>query len=102
MGNRRTVGWKQMASSGCDPAEPGRRRVTIRLQHRQVCFGEPEEKRSKISYAGLLITNYEFGVKVTETWLPLGVDPSEADDEELIQKLRDALLWQAEESRGER
>jgi hypothetical protein len=84
-----------MTNSGRDPVDPGRRRVTLRLQHRQVCLGEPEEKRSKLSYAGLLITNYEFGVKVTEIWVPLGVNPSQADDEELIRKLRDALLWQA-------
>jgi hypothetical protein len=48
-----------------------------------------------MSYAGILIAHYECGVKVFEAWLPLGVDPSEADDEELIQRLRGALLWQA-------
>lgn len=48
-----------------------------------------------MSYSGILISQYDCGIQVSEAWLPLGVDPSEADDEELIQRLRDALLWQA-------
>ena len=69
--------------------------VCLTLQHRQICLDPSDEKCTKMSYAGILITHYECGVKVSEAWLPLGVDPSEADDEELIQRLRGALLWQA-------
>jgi hypothetical protein len=42
-----------------------------------------------------VITSYAEGAKISERWLPLGVDPSEADDERLIEQLREALLWQA-------
>jgi hypothetical protein len=84
-----------MNSSGGDSMRLEARWVSLTLQHRQVCLDLSEEKRCKMSYAGILIAHYEYGVKVSEAWLPLGVDPSEADDEELIQRLRGALLWQA-------
>jgi hypothetical protein len=90
-----------MNSSDGDPVEHPRRWVTLRLQHRQVCLGPPEETRSQLSYAGLLIVHYEDGVKVVETWLPVGAEPSEMDDEELIHQLRAALRWQAENPLGE-
>jgi hypothetical protein len=41
------------------------------------------------------ITSYEAGRKVAQTWVPLGADPTEADDEQVIEHLRRALLWQA-------
>lgn len=71
------------------------RRVVVTLQNRQVCLGSAEDADVKLSYAGILIVHYEGGVKVSETWLPLGGDPSEEDDELLIGQLRHALLWQA-------
>ena len=48
-----------------------------------------------VTYSGIVITSFDGGCKVSERWIPLGIDPSEADDEALIEQLREALLWQA-------
>ncbi|MFJ7218529.1 hypothetical protein SAMN05421837_11251 [Amycolatopsis pretoriensis] len=88
------------------PIRPAGRWVSVRLQHRHVSFDEgfePDEPlpdgdcadEGSLSYSGIVITGYDEGSKVSERWIPLGVDPSEADDERLIGQLRDALLWQA-------
>ena len=89
------------------PNRPPGRWVSVRLQHRHVSIDEPVyEPRpvagtgdaaddESVSYSGIVITSYECGHMVGERWLPLGVDPSEADDERLIEQLREALLWQA-------
>ncbi len=87
------------------PARPARRWVSVRLQHRHVSIDEPAHEPltgagdaaddESVSYSGIVITSYECGHMVGERWLPLGVDPSEADDERLIEQLREALLWQA-------
>jgi hypothetical protein len=73
--------------------------VGVTLEQRQVCLDSCDEKSSELSselsYQGILITHYDAEAKISEEWVPLGVDPSEADDEELIQQLRGALLWQA-------
>lgn len=87
-----------MSSTDGDSARRAGRWVSVRLQHREVCVGECGEvdhELASVSYAGILITSFECGDKVGERWVPLGVDPSEADDEQLIEQLRDALLWQA-------
>jgi len=68
--------------------------VGVTLEQRQIRLDGPEEL-SQLSYQGILITHYDAETKISEAWVPLGVDPSEADDEELIQRLRGALLWQA-------
>jgi hypothetical protein len=88
------------------PIRPAGRWVSVRLQHRHVSFddfaeaGEPTPAadcadEESLSYSGIVIASYEQGEKVSERWIPLGADPSEADDEQLIGRLRDALLWQA-------
>lgn len=66
----------------------------MRLQQRDVRIQSYAEDEC-VSYAGIVIASFENGIKVGEHWIPLGVDPSEADDEQLIQQLRDALIWQA-------
>ncbi|MCU1684405.1 MAG: hypothetical protein JWQ81_5144 [Amycolatopsis sp.] len=81
-------------SNGGDAGRDGRW-VAVTLQNRQVCLDPADESGVKLSYAGILIVHYECGTKVSETWLPLGGDPSEEDDEQLIRQLREALLWQA-------
>lgn len=88
------------------PIRPVGRWVSVRLQHRHVSFDEGFEAdeplpdgdcadEESLSYSGIVITSYSEGQKISERWIPLGVDPSEADDERLIEQLRDALLWQA-------
>lgn len=89
------------------PVRPAGRWVSVRLQHRHVSIDEPVQEPcpvaetgdaaddESVSYSGIVITSYEAGHLVGERWLPLGVDPSEADDEHLIEQLREALLWQA-------
>ncbi|WP_414941128.1 hypothetical protein [Amycolatopsis sp. cmx-11-51] len=83
-----------MTSAERDPVRRAGRWVSVRLQHRDVLIrGDIADER--VSYAGIVITSFENGIEVGERWIPLGVDPSEADDEQLIQQLRDALIWQA-------
>ncbi|MGW3964833.1 hypothetical protein ACWED2_33800 [Amycolatopsis sp. NPDC005003] len=88
------------------PIRPAGRWVSVRLQHRHVSFDEGFEAdeplpdgdcadEGSLSYSGIVISSYDRGEKVSERWIPLGVDPSEADDERLIGQLREALLWQA-------
>jgi hypothetical protein len=88
------------------PIRPAGRWVSVRLQHRHVSFDDGFEAdeplpdgdcadEESLSYSGIVITSYDQGAKVSERWIPLGVDPSEADDEQLIEQLRSALLWQA-------
>jgi hypothetical protein len=83
-----------MSGPGCDPVHRAGRWVSVRLQHRDVRIQGDTDDES-VSYAGIVITSYENGDKVGERWIPLGIDPSEADDEQLILQLRDALIWQA-------
>src|SRR3569833_436934 len=88
------------------PIRPAGRWVSVRLQHRHVSFEEgfePDEPlpdgdcadEGSLSYSGIVITGYDEGAKVSERWIPLGTDPSEADDERLLGQLRAALLWQS-------
>lgn len=88
-----------MNCSDGDPVYRDGRWVGVTLEHRQVCLDAAEEEAGEVSYAGILITHYDSSEKVSEAWVPLGVDPSEADDEELIQQLRGALLWQEGQSK---
>jgi hypothetical protein len=88
------------------PPRPAGRWVSVRLQHRHVSVDDGFEAdeplpdgdcadEASLSYSGIVIAGYDRGEKVLERWIPLGVDPSEADDERLIGQLREALLWQA-------
>ncbi|AUI56836.1 hypothetical protein [Amycolatopsis sp. BJA-103] len=83
-----------MTSAERDPVRRVGRWVSVRLQKRDVLI-EGDSGDECVSYAGIVITSFENGDEVGERWIPLGVDPSEADDEQLIQQLRDALIWQA-------
>ncbi|MFC9256854.1 hypothetical protein ACFWMR_11750 [Amycolatopsis thailandensis] len=83
-----------MTSAERDPVRRVGRWVSVRLQHRDVRI-QSDTAEESVSYAGIVITSFENGVEVGERWIPLGGDPSEADDEQLIQQLRDALIWQA-------
>ncbi|EMD21905.1 hypothetical protein [Amycolatopsis azurea] len=83
-----------MASAERDPVRRAGRWVSVRLQHRDVRI-QGDTGDECVSYAGIVITSFENGAEVGERWIPLGGDPSEADDEQLIQQLRDALIWQA-------
>ncbi|HEY2063878.1 MAG TPA: hypothetical protein VGH57_36265 [Amycolatopsis sp.] len=93
---------------------PAGRWVSVRLQQRHVRVddqdcpednepgcgaGEPGETvetgQLSMSYPGIVICSYDEGHLVGERWIPLGVEPSEEDDEVLIEQLRAAMLWQA-------
>ncbi|WP_176968985.1 hypothetical protein [Amycolatopsis xylanica] len=41
----------------------------------------------------MIIAKYIDGTLVAEKWLPQSEDPTERDDESLIEALRDAMLW---------
>ncbi|QRP44640.1 hypothetical protein [Amycolatopsis sp. FDAARGOS 1241] len=85
---------------------PTGRWVSVRLQRRQVwvdepacaddCTGDcPVDPGLTMSYDGIAISNYADGELVSERWIPLGAEPSEEDDEVLIEQLRAAMLWQS-------
>ncbi|SDZ25888.1 hypothetical protein SAMN05421504_111132 [Amycolatopsis xylanica] len=46
-----------------------------------------------LHYPGMIIAKYIDGTLVAEKWLPQSEDPTERDDESLIEALRDAMLW---------
>ncbi|GAA1955726.1 hypothetical protein [Amycolatopsis minnesotensis] len=73
-----------------------RRSVTVRLERRCVRAGAGEV----LAYPGILLVRRVGGAQVGETWLPLGAEPSEADDEHLIRELHEALLWQSGRQAG--
>lgn len=64
------------------------RQVTVRSGGREV----------SLSYPGILLTGFEDGKQVCERWVPFGDDPSEEDDERLVEALHHALLWQEHQS----
>ncbi|QWF78373.1 hypothetical protein [Amycolatopsis sp. CA-230715] len=68
-----------------------RRSVTVRLERRCVRIGTGEV----LVYPGILLIRRIDGTPVARTWLPVGEDPSDADDEHLIRELHEALLWQS-------
>ncbi|WP_116206026.1 hypothetical protein [Amycolatopsis circi] len=85
------------------PRPPGRW-VGVRLHYRHVrmddrpcATGCPEDELT-VSYPGILISSYDDGELVEERWIPLGAEPSEEDDEALIEQLRAALWWQLGET----
>lgn len=67
-------------------------RVTVHL--RQVSVDSGDGRVVSLSYPGILLTGFEDGEKVCERWVPFGADPTEEDDERLIQALHGALMWQ--------
>jgi hypothetical protein len=91
---------------------PAGRWVSVRLQQRHVRMDDPDCPQEyasgcgedepdganaglSMSYPGIVISNYDEDRLVGERWIPLGVEPSEEDDEVLIEQLRAAMLWQA-------
>jgi hypothetical protein len=75
------------------------RRVDVAAQPRSVSLGEgaaepaPEEE---FEYLGIVLERKHDGAPVGETWLPMGDNPSEEDDERLIAALHEAWLWTTE------
>ncbi|NIH87568.1 hypothetical protein [Amycolatopsis granulosa] len=68
------------------------------MRLRRVEVAGPDGEPLSLSYPGLLLTGYEDGREVCRRWVPLGRDPSFADDERLIEALHAATLWQNHES----
>ncbi|UOZ06975.1 hypothetical protein [Amycolatopsis sp. WQ 127309] len=46
-----------------------------------------------VRYEGITVTRVEGGEPVGQTWIPVGEDPTYADDEALIAAWRTALSW---------
>ncbi|WP_040406503.1 hypothetical protein [Amycolatopsis nigrescens] len=84
-----------MDSSSGEARPTGGRTVGLNLDHRQVVIETSAGEQVTLTYSGILITSYDDGEKVAEKWLPIGTEPTEADDERVIQLLRNALLWQS-------
>ncbi|GAB2975720.1 hypothetical protein LWP59_31985 [Amycolatopsis acidiphila] len=70
--------------------------VEVQLRHVTVDAGGTPVS---FSYPGILLTGSEDGEQVCERWVPFGDDPSDEDDERLVQALHQALLWQGHELR---
>jgi hypothetical protein len=50
-------------------------------------------QRSVLRYPGLALARHPGGDQVEKMRIPVGAQPTEADDEALIAALREALLW---------
>ena len=68
--------------------------MRMSVQHKQVTVDASDGTQVSVSYPGILLVGYEGGVEVCERWIPFGEDPTEEDDERLIEALHTALLWQ--------
>ena len=47
-----------------------------------------------VSYPGILLVGYAGSTPVCRRWVPFGEEPTEDEDEGLIDALREAMLWQ--------
>ncbi|MFC5098186.1 hypothetical protein [Amycolatopsis plumensis] len=50
-------------------------------------------EQTTVFYAGMLLTRLEGDVPAAEVWLPMGEEPTFADDETLIAALHEAMRW---------
>ncbi|MDQ0379552.1 hypothetical protein [Amycolatopsis thermophila] len=71
----------------------GVRRVRVGMQLRRVRVDRPGGETVALCYPGMLLTCYEDARKVCERWVPLGAEPTEEDDERLIDALHAAMVW---------
>ncbi|WP_410574466.1 hypothetical protein [Amycolatopsis sp. cmx-4-61] len=69
------------------------RGVSLRASYRSVVLDTAPGHRSVLRYPGLALARHIAGAVTEELWLPMGDEPTEADDEALIDALREALLW---------
>ena len=69
-------------------------RVALQLKHVTVDAGRCPVS---LSYPGILLAGYEDGGLVAQRWVPFGEDPSEEDDERLVEALHRAILWEERE-----
>ncbi|MBB2934328.1 hypothetical protein FHX82_001348 [Amycolatopsis bartoniae] len=69
-------------------------RVALQLKHVTVDAGG---RPVSLSYPGILLAGYEDGALVAQRWVPFGEDPSEEDDEKLVEALHKAVLWEEQE-----
>ncbi len=63
--------------------------VQLRWESRHVAADD----RAALSYPGISVVRCQRGEVVDRTWLPVGEEPTFADDEALIAVLRDAWRW---------
>ena len=75
----------------------GDRSVKMSVERKQVTVESPDGRQVSVSYPGILLVGYDGDTAVCERWVPFGEDPTEEDDERLIQALHAALLWQQHE-----
>ncbi|MFG1644523.1 hypothetical protein ACGFMK_29920 [Amycolatopsis sp. NPDC049252] len=78
------------------------RRVDVAARPRHVSLGDGEAEQApaeEFEYLGILLERKHDGAPVDETWLPMGDEPSEEDDERLIAALHEAWLWTTEADR---
>ncbi|WP_243770199.1 hypothetical protein [Amycolatopsis acidicola] len=71
-------------------------RVTVHC--RQVRVEAGDGRQVSLSYPGILLSGFEDGKAVCERWVPFGAEPTEEDDERLVEALHQALLWQEHQS----
>ena len=74
----------------------GERDIGVRGEHRHVIVDLGDGEPTTISYFGITLTRACDGYPEHETWLPMGAEPTRADDDTLIAALRDAMRWKTQ------
>jgi hypothetical protein len=70
----------------------GERHVRLRLGTRAVS-APAEFGHEVVKYTGITVQRVEDDELVDQTWVPVGAEPTFADDEALIEEWHEALRW---------
>ncbi|WP_340682517.1 hypothetical protein LCL61_28105 [Amycolatopsis coloradensis] len=67
--------------------------VQLRWASKTVAIGDVDDQPETLSYSGISLVRRHGDHVVDEVWLPVGEEPTFADDEALITALRTAWSW---------
>jgi hypothetical protein len=69
------------------------RAVQLSWESRTAVLDEGGSRPEEVSYPGVAVVHHHDGRVVEQTWVPVGDDPTFADDEALIAALHAAWHW---------
>lgn len=69
------------------------RAVQLRWEARTAVLDEDGSRPEQVSYPGVVVAHHHDGHVVEEIWVPIGEEPTFADDEAFIAALRAAWCW---------
>lgn len=69
------------------------RAVQLHWESRTAVLDEDGSCQEEVSYPGVTVVHHHDGRIVEQTWVPVGEEPTFADDEALIAALRAAWCW---------